>query len=192
MKRTAEDRARDRRREENAGGGREENAGGESPSAEGDLAGRRFGIVAARFHRDVVDKLLAGAETYLRRRGADVTVLRVPGAWEIPLALDELAAAGSCEALVALGVVVRGETPHFDYVCSEASRGCQDVSLRRGIAVGFGLLTTNDKEQALARAGGSAGNKGEEAAEAAVEMLLLQMAIRGADAETRRAARSDS
>lgn len=155
---------------------------GAQASARRTLAGRRFGLVAALFNRHVVDKLLAGAESYLKDHGVDendLEVLRVPGAWELPLALDELAAAGACDALIALGVVIRGETPHFDYVCTEASRGCQDVSLRRRVPVGFGLLTTDDEAQAQARAGGSAGNKGEEAAEAAAEMLFLQERVRG-------------
>ncbi|MDA8016850.1 MAG: 6,7-dimethyl-8-ribityllumazine synthase [Thermoanaerobaculia bacterium] len=150
-------------------------------SQPGDLKGQRFGIVAARFHHSIVDKLLAGATTCLRGHGVvddDIMILRVPGAWEIPLALDELIEAHVSDALVALGVVIRGETPHFDYVCSEAARGCQDVSLRHRIPVGFGLLTTDDEAQAQARAGGSAGNKGAEAAAAAVEMLLLQQQIR--------------
>lgn len=92
--------------------------------------------------------------------------------------LEELAAAGRIDALVALGVVIRGETPHFDYVCGEASRGCMDVSLRRRIPVGFGILTTDDEAQAQARAGGDAGNKGEDAAAASAEMLMLQIELR--------------
>lgn len=150
-----------------------------------DLKGRRLGVVAALFNRHVVDPLLDGALDTLRRHGVvaeDVTVLRVPGAWELPLALEELAATGSYDALIALGVVIRGETAHFDYICTEASRGCQDVSLRHRLAIGFGLLTTEDEEQALARAGGSAGNKGEEAAAAAIGMLRLQEQVRGAEA----------
>jgi len=146
-----------------------------------DLSGRRFGIVAARVHRALVDRLLDGAVTQLRSHGVqpdDIRVLSVPGAWEIPLALDDLAAAGHCEALVALGAVVRGETPHFEDVCGEASRGCMDVSLRRRIPVGFGILTTDDEAQARARAGGDAGNKGQEAAAAAAEMLRLQDQLR--------------
>lgn len=144
----------------------------EGPSAEG----RRFGLVASRFHQEIVDRLLEGAVECLDRHGAaetDLRIVRVPGAFEIPLALAELAETGKYDALVALGVVIRGETPHFDYVCAEASRGISRVSLDSKIPVGFGLLTCNDAEQARARAGGSAGNKGWEAAVAALEMASL-------------------
>lgn len=146
-----------------------------------ELRGRRLGVVAALFNRHLVDPLLEGALDFLRHRGAtdeDLWVVRVPGAWELPLALEELASSETCDALIALGVVIRGETAHFDYICTEASRGCQDVSLRHRIPIGFGLLTTENEEQALARAGGSAGNKGAEAAEAAVHMLRLQDSVR--------------
>ena len=176
MKRSSSDRARD---------------AAERPEAQthgqmddGQIGGHRFAVVAALFNRHIVDSLLDGAVDYLRHQGvseADVTVLRVPGAWELPLALEELASTGTYDALIALGVVIRGETAHFDYICTEASRGCQDVSLRHHIPIGFGLLTTEDEAQALARAGGSAGNKGEEAAEAAVHMLRLRDQVRGGD-----------
>ena len=146
-----------------------------------DARGRRFGLVAARFNARVVDPLLAGAIDCLLRHGAeerDLTVVRVPGAWEIPPALDALAATGRYQALVALGAVIRGETPHFDYVCSECCRGVSQVGRRHGVAVGFGVLTTDNSDQAVERAGGKLGNKGWEAAAAALEMADLLARIR--------------
>lgn len=145
-----------------------------------DASGRRFGVVAARFNSRIVDLLLDGAVDCLRRHGVaadDISVLRVPGAWEVPLALDALAATGRYDALVALGVVIRGETPHFDYVCAECSRGVADVSLRRRLPIGFGVLTTDTSSQAVERAGGKAGNKGFEAAQAALEMADLLVRV---------------
>ena len=149
----------------------------------GDISGRgrRFGLVASRFNGRVVDLLLAGAVDCLGRHGvaeADLTVVRVPGAWEIPLALQELAAAGGFDALVALGVVIRGETPHFEYVSGEASRGIARVSAEHRLPVGFGLLTCDTSAQAEERAGGKAGNKGWEAALAALEMADLVSRLR--------------
>lgn len=147
-----------------------------------DGAGKRFAIVASRFNGAVVDRLLAGAVDCLRRHGVDdeaIRIVRVPGAWEIPLALEELAAAGEVDGLVALGAVVRGETPHFDHICSQASAGMSRVSLTHRIPVGFGLLTCDSSAQALERAGGKAGNKGWEAALAALEMAGLLARIRG-------------
>lgn len=143
--------------------------------------GRRFGVVASRFNGRVVEQLLAGAIECLRRHGvaeADLTVIRVPGAWEIPLALTELAAAGGFDGLVALGVVIRGETPHFEYVSGEASRGIARVSAEHRLPVGFGLLTCDTSAQAEERAGGKAGNKGWEAALAALEMADLVSRLR--------------
>jgi 6,7-dimethyl-8-ribityllumazine synthase len=135
-------------------------------------AGLRVGLVAARFNGEIVEKLLEGALEALDRAGVaadDRVVVRVPGAWEIPVALETLAAAGGLDALVALGAVVRGDTPHFDYVAGECSRGAMDVALRHRLPVGFGVLTCDDRAQAMARAGGAAGNKGAEAAWAALE-----------------------
>lgn len=146
--------------------------------------GLRFGLIASRFHDEIVNRLLDGAVACLGRHGggeADRTVVRVPGAFEIPLALAELAESGTYDALVALGVVIRGETPHFDYVCAEASRGISRVSLHWRIPIGFGLLICDDAEQARARAGGSAGNKGWEAAAAALEMAVLVGRLRDED-----------
>lgn len=147
-------------------------------SIEGTLigAGRKFGIVAARFNGRLVDDLVAGAVDCLVRHGvsrSDLTLVRVPGAFELPFALDRLAARGGFDGLVALGVVIRGETPHFDYVCSQASAGIARVSHERGLPIGFGLLTTDTPAQAAERAGGKAGNKGWDAAMAALEMADL-------------------
>lgn len=141
-----------------------------------DGAGRRFGIVASRFNARVVDALLDGSVDALARHhvaGDDILVVRVPGAWEIPHALGELARAGDRHALIALGAVIRGETDHYDYICAEASRGIARVSEESGLPVAFGLLTCETSEQAWERAGGKAGNKGWEAAMAALEMADL-------------------
>lgn len=137
--------------------------------------GRRFAIVASRFNSRVVELLVSGAVDCLRRHGADdITVVRVPGAWEIPQAAEELAAGEpKYDAIVALGVVIRGETPHFDYICSSCSRGLASLSKRHRIPVGFGVLTCDTSQQAEERAGGKAGNKGWEAAIAALEMADL-------------------
>jgi 6,7-dimethyl-8-ribityllumazine synthase len=145
-------------------------------------AGRRFGIVASRFNSRLVDLLVAGAADCLRRHGvaaADIHLVSVPGAWEIPQALEELAAAGGLQGLVAIGVVIRGETPHFDYICSQASRGIAAVAERHRVPVGFGLLTCDSSEQAAERSGGKAGNKGWDAALAALEMADLFAQLRG-------------
>jgi 6,7-dimethyl-8-ribityllumazine synthase len=141
-----------------------------------DAAGGRYAIVAARYHEELVARLIAGASDCLRRHGVapgDVHVWRVPGAWELPLALERLAAIGGWDGLVALGVVVRGETPHFDHVCRESAAGISRVSLDHGVPIGFGVLTCDDTAQAEARAGGEVGNKGWEAAAAAIEMVHL-------------------
>ncbi|MEO7793806.1 MAG: 6,7-dimethyl-8-ribityllumazine synthase [Thermoanaerobaculia bacterium] len=146
-----------------------------------DGTGRRFGIVAARFHGAVVDRLLAGAEGALRGHGvaqADIAVVRVPGAWEIPVALDELARRGGFSALIALGVLIRGGTLHFEVIAEQCSRGIAEVALRRELPVTFGVLTCETMAQAEARAGGEEGNKGEEAAFAALEMASLVARLR--------------
>ena len=142
----------------------------------------RFAIVAARFNRDITEALLEGALDTFARHGVPserITVARVPGAFELPLAAKRLIQRGGYAALVALGAVVRGETPHFDYVAGECARGIARVSLDSGVPVIFGVLTTDDHRQAEARAGGAAGNKGSEAAMAALEMATLLGAIRG-------------
>jgi len=146
-----------------------------------DAPGVRVGLVAARFNGSIVERLLEGARRFLVEHGVregDLLVVRVPGAWEIPAALDALAATGRVDALIALGVVIRGETPHFDYICNECAAGCARITAQTAIPVGFGVLTCNDAEQAAARAGGKAGNKGEEAAEAALEMANLLGSLR--------------
>ena len=147
-----------------------------SPS-EYDTDGARIGVVAARFNDRIVSRLLEGALDTLSRYGLDrdeVPVVRVPGAFELPLAARWLARRGGIDAVIALGVVIRGDTPHFDYVCAEAARGVQAASVETGVPVLFGVLTCDDRAQADARAGGEHGNKGGEAALAALEMVSLR------------------
>jgi 6,7-dimethyl-8-ribityllumazine synthase len=144
--------------------------------------GRRFGVVASRFNSAIADLVLGGAVDCLLRHGAaagDLRVVRVPGAWEIPQALEELAAVGGVDALLALGVVIRGETPHFDFLCKETAAGVARVGERHRLPVAFGVLTCDTTEQARERAGGKAGNKGWEAALAALEMADLFARLRG-------------
>lgn len=144
-------------------------------------AGRRFGIVASRFNGLLVKQLLAAALDCLRRHGVepqDIHLVRVPGAWEIPAALEELAAAGGVDALVALGVVIRGETTHYDLICAECARGVAGVTERHRIPVGFGVLTCETTAQAEQRAAGKSGSKGWEAALAALEMADLCARLR--------------
>ena len=136
--------------------------------------GKRIGIVATRFNEHLVESLLDGAVDTLVRSGVsaqDLTIVRVPGAWEAGSALRALARLDRSDALVLIGVVIRGETPHFDYICREASRASATVASESGIPVGFGLLTCDTTEQAQERAGGKVGNKGREAALAALEMI---------------------
>jgi 6,7-dimethyl-8-ribityllumazine synthase len=136
----------------------------------------RFCLVVARFNGFVVESLLAGAVDTLKRHGAedgDLTIVRVPGAFEMPLAVERLAAKGSFDAIVAIGAVIRGGTPHFEYVASECVKGLAQASMKLGIPVGFGVLTVDTIEQAIERAGTKAGNKGAEAAMSAIEMVSL-------------------
>jgi 6,7-dimethyl-8-ribityllumazine synthase len=138
--------------------------------------GHCFAIVVGRFNEHVTDGLLDGALDTLGRHGADldeVTVAYVPGSWEIPLAAQTCARTGDYDAVICLGAVIRGETPHFDYVCSGATSGTMRASLDTEVPVLFGILTTDTVDQAIARAGSKAGNKGREAAEAAIEMADL-------------------
>ncbi|MDX1432574.1 MAG: 6,7-dimethyl-8-ribityllumazine synthase [Gammaproteobacteria bacterium] len=140
------------------------------------VEGARFAIVAARFNAAVVDRLLDGAAGVLAAHGVPedhVTVVRVPGCFEIPLTARRLAASGRYESVIALGAVVRGDTPHFEYVAGECARGVARVALDEDVPVIFGVLTVDQLAQAEARAGGSEGNKGEEAALAALEMVTL-------------------
>src|SRR5690349_6527963 len=139
-------------------------------------AGLRVAIVVARFNRSVTESLLDGALECLREHGvADdaIDVLRVPGAFEVTVAAEQCAATGRYAALICLGAVVRGETPHFEFIAREVSRGINDVACRHRIPVAFGVLTTDTMEQALARAGSGHGNKGFEAAATALEMAAL-------------------
>jgi 6,7-dimethyl-8-ribityllumazine synthase len=136
----------------------------------------RFCLVVARFNSFVVESLLAGAVDTLKRHGAedgDLTIVRVPGAFEMPLAVERLAAKGSFDAIVAIGAVIRGGTPHFEYVASECVKGLAQASMKLGIPVGVGVLTVDTIEQAIERAGTKAGNKGAEAAMSAIEMVSL-------------------
>ncbi|WP_225073477.1 6,7-dimethyl-8-ribityllumazine synthase [Desulfuromonas sp. CSMB_57] len=141
-----------------------------------DASGRKFAIVVSRFNSFICERLVEGAMDALIRHGAaagDLDLVRVPGAYEIPLAAQRLAATGRYDAIVCLGAVIRGSTPHFDYVCAEVSKGVAAVSLHSGLPVAFGVLTTDTIEQAIERAGTKAGNKGAEAAVTAIEMVNL-------------------
>jgi len=141
-----------------------------------DATGLRFGIIVGRFNSFIGERLLEGALDALVRHGADdgqIDVARVPGAFEIPLAAKKLAESGKYDALICLGAVIRGSTPHFDYVASEVSKGVASVSLETGVPVAFGVLTTDSIEQAIERAGTKSGNKGFEAAVTAIETANL-------------------
>ena len=156
-------------------------SGAGAPTLDLDGSGLRVAVIAASWHTTVMDGLLAGSLRALAAaRVEDVAVLRVPGSFELPVAAARVAATG-VDAVVALGVVIRGGTPHFDYVCSAATQGLTDVAARSGVPIGFGVLTCDDEAQALDRAGleGSREDKGAEAAEAAVATVL---ALRGAGA----------
>jgi len=147
-------------------------------------AHRRFAVVASRFNQSIVDKLVDGALDALVRHGVsadDVDVVWVPGAWELPAAARRLLATERYDALVAVGAVIRGDTPHFDYVAGEASRGLARASTEFDTPIGFGVLTCDNDEQALARAGGAHGNKGWDAALAALEMADLFDRLDAAD-----------
>jgi 6,7-dimethyl-8-ribityllumazine synthase len=153
---------------------------GEYAAHEGalDATGMRFAIAVARFNQDVTDRLLEGAEAVLRaRRAAEVTIARVPGAFELPLVAKRLAASGTVDAVICLGAVIRGETAHFEYVAGEAARGITRAALDTGVPVVFGVLTVDNREQAFARLGGKEGHKGEEAALGAIEMVSLLRAL---------------
>ncbi len=147
-------------------------------TTEGDLVVRdaRFTIVASRFNDFIVESLIKGAVDCLCRHGAneaDIELVRVPGAYEMPLAVDKVASQRNCDGIVALGAVIRGATPHFDYVAGECTSGLAAVSRQHGMPIGIGVLTTDTIEQAIERAGPKAGNKGEEAALAVIEMVNL-------------------
>lgn len=146
---------------------------------EGNLVAKdmKFGIVAARFNEFIVSKLISGAEDALLRHGADgdnITLAWVPGAFEIPFAAKQMAHSGKYDAVICLGTVIRGSTSHYDYVCNEVSKGVASIGLESSIPVLFGVLTTENIEQAIERAGTKAGNKGYDSAMAAIEMVDLQ------------------
>jgi len=145
-----------------------------------DAQGLKIGILVSRFNSFIGDRLVEGAIDALLRHGADkdnLVVVRVPGAFEIPPVAKQMAASGHYHALVCLGAVIRGSTPHFDYVSAEVSKGIAAVSMDAGIPVTFGVLTTDTLEQAIERAGSKAGNKGFDAAMAAIEMANLYKAL---------------
>ena len=152
---------------------------------EGDFAPQtaKYGIVVARFNSFIVESLLAGAIDALKRHAGiaeeAIEVVRVPGAFELPLAAQAMAASNKYDAIIALGAVIRGSTPHFDYVAGEATKGLASVGLSHELPVIFGMLTTDSIEQAIERAGTKAGNKGAEAALSAIEMVSLLRKLRG-------------
>jgi 6,7-dimethyl-8-ribityllumazine synthase len=138
--------------------------------------GLRFGIIVSRFNDFICDRLLGGALDALRRSGAQdaaIDIFKVPGAFEIPLLAKKVASTSRYDAVICLGAVIRGATPHFDYVANEVSKGVASVSLDTGVPVTFGVLTTDTLEQAIERAGSKAGNKGWDAAVSAIEMANL-------------------
>jgi len=139
-----------------------------------DGAGLRIGVVVSRFNEFITEALAQGAFATLEKHGCvpeNITVVKVPGAWELPMAAKALTS--QCDAVIAIGAVVRGDTPHFDYVAAGASNGLSNVSLQTNVPIAFCVLTTNDMQQAMDRAGGKAGNKGSEAAEVAIELANL-------------------
>lgn len=159
-------------------------AGATGPKViEGNLVvprGAKFALVASRFNHFIVDRLVEGALDAIARHGGtleNVTVVRVPGAWEIPTVVGRIASAKSVDAIVAIAAVIRGSTPHFDYVAAEVSKGIANVSIQSGVPVAFGVLTTDTIEQAVERAGTKSGNKGFEAAQSAIEMVALSASL---------------
>lgn len=143
-------------------------------------AGMRFAIVASRFNSLIVESLVSGAVDAISRAGGDaaaIVLVRCPGAWELPQVVRKVAARGGIDAVIALGAVIRGATPHFDYVAGEAAHGLAGATADAGIPVSFGVLTTETIEQALERAGTKAGNKGFDAAMAAIELVSLFRAL---------------
>lgn len=143
-------------------------------------AGGRYALVVARFNSFVVESLVAGAIDTLVRHGvkqSDIVIVRVPGAWELPLTVKRVLAKDKFDAVIALGAVIRGGTPHFEYVSGECTKGIAQASMETGVPVAFGVLTVDTIEQAIERAGTKAGNKGHEAAMAALEMVSLFKAL---------------
>lgn len=145
------------------------------------VKGKKFGIVVSRFNELVSSQMLKGAVDTLKRHGTsedDITAVWVPGAFEIPLIAQKMADISKFDAVICLGAVIRGDTPHFDYISAEVSKGISQVSLKTGKPVVFGILTVDNLEQALERAGAKAGNKGRHAAESAIEMVSLLEGIK--------------
>ncbi|MCJ2165388.1 6,7-dimethyl-8-ribityllumazine synthase [Pseudodesulfovibrio sp. S3-i] len=141
-----------------------------------DAKGLKIALVAARFNDFIVDRLISGATDYLVRHGGseeNLTLIRLPGAFELPLAAQKLARSGNYDGIVVLGAVIRGATPHFDYVCSECAKGVAHASMETGVPMGFGLLTCDSLDQAIERAGSKGGNKGVEAASALLETIRV-------------------
>jgi 6,7-dimethyl-8-ribityllumazine synthase len=151
-----------------------------------DARGLKFAIVAARFNSFIVDRLLEGALDALRRTGGDpdaVTIVKVPGSWEMPVVAAELAKQKQYDAIICLGAVIRGETPHFDYVAGNAASGLAGIAPQTGVPIVFGVLTTNTVDQAVDRAGTKSGNKGFDAAMTAIEMAQLLRTLRSQEGE---------
>jgi 6,7-dimethyl-8-ribityllumazine synthase len=149
------------------------------------MAERRFALVVGRFYEQLAERLVAGARAVLEADGSAVDVYDVPGAFELPLAAKYAAESGRYDAIVALGAVIRGETDHYDYVCGEAARGIQSIQLATGVPVGFGVLTVDSMEQALARVqGGGKRDSGAHAAEAVLAALAVKEGVRGQRART--------
>lgn len=151
-------------------------------SAKLDASGKRFAFVVARWNSFIVSKLVEGATDTVVRHGGDpesITLVYVPGSFELPLAAQKLARAGKHHAIVALGCILRGETPHFDHLAAEVLRGLSAAALATGVPISFGIIAADTLEQAIHRAGGKAGNKGAEAALAAIEMAGVMSAIGG-------------
>lgn len=142
--------------------------------------GLKFALVSTRFNDFIVDRLVGGAVDYLVRHGCkpeDIAIVRIPGAFELPVVCRKLAKSGKYDGIVALGAVIRGATAHFDFVASEATKGIAHISLETGVPIGFGLLTTDTIEQAVERAGSKAGNKGAESAAAVVETIRVLQSL---------------
>ncbi len=154
---------------------------GKPPEEALDARSLKFAVISARFNGAVTELLLAGALDALKRYGAsenNIEIVKVPGAWELPVAAKAIAASKKPDAMIALGAVIRGDTPHFEYVAGQASQGLSALQLETGIPVAFGVLTTNTMEQAMDRAGGKDGNKGYDAALTAIEMANLVRRLR--------------
>lgn len=147
-----------------------------------DAKGLRFAILVSRFNGIITERLLSGALDALARTGAgedSIEIVKVPGSWELPVAAAEIARQKKHDAVICLSAVIRGDTPHFDYIAAEATKGLAQVSMANGVPVAFGVLTTNTIEQAIDRAGAKSGNKGFDAAMTAVEMGNLMRRLRG-------------